>query len=85
MIGRRDPASASYPDVDLSSQGESSTSVSRRHAQIIRQKEEVFVEDLKSSNGTILNGKNLEPGRRYPLKNGDELRFGLVMLIFLTQ
>ncbi len=32
-------------------------SVSRRHVRIVRRRDEVFVEDLKSTNGTLVNGQ----------------------------
>ena len=32
--------------------------------------------DLKSTNGTSLNGTSLNPGVQYPLMNSDLLQFG---------
>jgi hypothetical protein len=34
-----------------------------------------ILKDLNSKNSTSVNGKILEPGEEYPLKNGDEIRF----------
>ena len=34
-------------------------SVSRRHLKFVRRSDDVFVEDLKSSNGTLVNGRSL--------------------------
>jgi hypothetical protein len=84
LIGRRDPVSGSYPDIDLSGEAEFSASVSRRHARITMLEKQLFIEDLNSTNFTRLNGKKLEPGQKYPLKNGDELKLGEVVLVYLT-
>jgi len=79
-IGRLDPASASFPDVDLSSDGGLEKGISRRHAQITRRGNEVFIEDLGSINGTFLNGKKLMPYSPQVLKSGDELQLGELTL-----
>ncbi len=46
--------------------------LSRRHAEIIIENDELRVVDLGSSNGTFLNGKKIEEASAHP---GDELRF----------
>jgi pSer/pThr/pTyr-binding forkhead associated (FHA) protein len=79
-IGRLDAASASYPDVDLSGEGGLKKGISRRHAKVTRRGREVFVEDLGSINGTLLNGKKLIPYRRQVLKSDDELQLGKLVL-----
>ena len=79
-IGRLDPASGSFPDVDLSSYGGLEGGVSRRHAKIIRRGSEVFIEDLGSINGTFLNRKKLTPYLPEALKSGDELQLGKLIL-----
>jgi len=79
-IGRLDPASASFPDVDLTSDGGLEKGVSRRHAKITRRGNEVFIEDLGSINGTFLNRKKLTPYLPQTLKNGDELQLGKLIL-----
>ena len=48
--------------------------VSRRHARIVRQGDGYFIEDLKSSNGTFLNGKRLD--RYEELSPGDRIHLG---------
>jgi hypothetical protein len=79
-IGRLDPASASFPDVDLTSDGGPAKGVSRRHAKITRRGSEVFIEDLGSINGTFLNRKKLTPYFPQALKTGDELQLGKLIL-----
>jgi serine phosphatase RsbU (regulator of sigma subunit) len=51
-----------------------SPSVSREHARVVCEGGRYFVEDLKSSNGTFLNGKRLR--ERAPLTADDTLQIG---------
>jgi hypothetical protein len=79
-IGRLDPDSGYFPDVDLTSDSGLEKGVSRRHAKITRQGNEVFVEDLGSINGTFLNRRKLIPYLPQALKSGDELQLGQLKL-----
>lgn len=56
--------------------------VSRRHARIIRTNGLFFVEDLRSRNGTWLNGQRLQT--RTPLRDDDEIKVCDVLFRFLT-
>lgn len=56
--------------------------VSRHHAWISRRDGSFYVEDLGSSNGTLLNGIHID---REPLRSGDELSFGRSRARFTTQ
>jgi len=49
--------------------------ISRRHAQILRQDDKILVRDLGSSNGTYVNGVRVESAE---LKTGDLVTFGKV-------
>ncbi|MFN8458203.1 MAG: FHA domain-containing protein [Anaerolineae bacterium] len=49
--------------------------VSGQHAQIELTRQGHTLTDLRSTNGTYLNGKRLEPGQPYPLGNNDLIRF----------
>ena len=80
VIGRLDPASDCFPEIDLTSDGGLKKGVSRRHAKITRRGNEVFIEDLGSMNGTFLNRKKLTPYLPQVLKNGDELQLGGLIL-----
>ncbi len=53
--------------------------VSRRHAQVMHTDQGVSLVDLKSSNGTYVNG---EPIQERCLRSGDRIQFGRTMLIF---
>jgi pSer/pThr/pTyr-binding forkhead associated (FHA) protein len=48
--------------------------VSRRHCQLVRIGDEVLVQDLKSRNGTFVNGQRVS--RPLHVQDGDELMLG---------
>ncbi len=52
------------------------TTVSRRHAQLLKTGQEVVVKDLGSTNGTYVNGAKLD--REVMLRPGDSVQFGSV-------
>jgi len=79
-IGRLDAASATFPDVDLTSYGGLEKGISRRHAKIMRRENEVYIEDMGSVNNTFLNGQRLTPYLQYPLSSGDEVQLGKLLL-----
>ncbi|HEX8734120.1 MAG TPA: protein kinase [Pyrinomonadaceae bacterium] len=87
LIGRRDPMSNIFPEVDLS-KFDPQTKISRRHARIWREGDTFMVEDLGSSNGTILLTKQSDPVRLLPqqprsLAHGDKLKLGDTTLHFV--
>lgn len=82
IIGREDPVSGVFPEVDLTDHGGDEGGVSRRHARIFMQGAQVFIEDLNSTNYTYVNQQKLMPGQPHPLNNGDEVRVGRVKLNF---
>ncbi|MFO7663334.1 MAG: FHA domain-containing protein [Chloroflexota bacterium] len=84
LIGRRDPAIGCFPEVDLVPYGGEEGGVSRRHARLIVDDGNYFVEDLNSVNYTFVNRQKLEPGVPKPIRDGDEIRLGRVLLIFKT-
>lgn len=79
-IGRLDPASNCFPELDLTSDGALKKGVSRWHAKIIRRGNEILIEDHGSINGTFLNRKRLAPYSPEALESGDELRLGKLTL-----
>ena len=50
--------------------------VSRIHLALVAEGGGLYVEDLRSSNGTLLNGVKIPPGHRYLLSNGDVVTAG---------
>ena len=88
LVGRRDPTSNIFPEVDLSKY-DPQTKISRRHARIWRDGTAFLVEDLGSSNGTILLSSvsdtlRLVPHQPHPLANGDRIRVGDTTLHFIV-
>jgi len=82
IVGREDPVTGVFPDVDLTPHGGEEGGVSRRHLKITKRGGEYLAEDLNSTNGTLLNRKRLTPGAAEVLHDGDSLRVGRVQLIF---
>jgi pSer/pThr/pTyr-binding forkhead associated (FHA) protein len=54
--------------------------VSRKHAQIVSENGSLQVEDLGSTNGTLVNGERLDAGAQRTLEPGDKVSFGGVEL-----
>ncbi|RME27414.1 MAG: FHA domain-containing protein [Deltaproteobacteria bacterium] len=50
--------------------------VSRTHAELELSRRSAWLKDLGSSNGTWLNGRRLEAGKRKRIRNGDVVSFG---------
>lgn len=81
-IGREDPVSNIFPEIDLAQHGGLEQGVGRRHARLVLQNNQVCLEDMNSVNGTFLNQTRLAPGQPTPLKDGDELRMGNLALVY---
>jgi eukaryotic-like serine/threonine-protein kinase len=83
LVGRTDPHSNVFPEIDLS-RFDPETKVSRRHARIWREGETFLVEDLGSVNGTVINDSvRLAPRQPRVLDSGDKIRLGETTLHFL--
>ena len=54
--------------------------VSKQHASIFYEEDQFWVADLKSTNGTYVNGKRIE--ERIALKNEDMVKIGTMILKF---
>ena len=52
------------------------SSISRSHLKILRGNKRYFVEDLRTTNGTFINGKRLEPGKEFEVKEGLPILIG---------
>jgi len=84
LIGRTDPLSNIFPEIDLS-RFDPQTKVSRRHARILREGNSFLLEDLGSVNGTVINDMiHLEPRQPRALDSGDRIRMGETTLHFLV-
>jgi hypothetical protein len=75
LVGRWDPDSGAFPEIDLESD-DPEARISRKHA-LLRVGEQVTVEDIGSLNGTFVNrSRRLDPGAPVVLKDGDEIIVG---------
>ena len=80
LIGRKDASTNTFPDVDLTPYGAVEKGVSRRHAHIVFHDDGLTVGDVGSVNGTFLNGHRLTPYQERPMKSGDVLQLGTLVL-----
>jgi pSer/pThr/pTyr-binding forkhead associated (FHA) protein len=72
FVGRISENQLQIPDDSLSS----------RHAEIIFENANFYVRDVNSTNGTFVNGSKIESA---VLNHGDEVRFGSVACLFLSE
>ncbi len=80
FIGRWDPETGSFPEVDLE-QDDPEAKISRKHALIIIESGKITIEDIGSLNGTYVNrGNRLIPGTPLEIKAGDEVIIGKTFL-----
>jgi len=88
LVGRRDPMSNIFPEVDLS-KFDPQTKISRKHARIWVENDKYMLEDLGSSNGTVLmspisDSVRLLPRQPHVLANGDKIKVGDTTLHFFV-
>lgn len=67
-------------NIDLSDSMAYQLGVSRRHLMLIPEDDEIFAFDLSSRNGTIINGETMLARKGYPLRDGDEVQLGDLMI-----
>jgi hypothetical protein len=83
VLGRREldeTSELTSNDIDLTPYNAHERGVSRRHAHIYHADGGLFIEDLGSSNGTVVNGTVLELNQPQKLRDGDEIMLGRMML-----
>lgn len=96
LFGRTEPFAIRYGDeiylgrleqetsalfVDFSMADAFSLGVSRKHAVVRKVGKRYEISDLRSSNGTYLDGKRLVPSTPYELKSGSLIQLGKLKLI----
>lgn len=79
-LGRTDPVHDIFPEVDLTQDLGREHGVSREHTRIFQQGNLVKVEDLGSTNGTLLNGRRLDPYMPETLEDGDQYQMGELLV-----
>lgn len=91
LLGRRDPSSNIFPEIDLSKY-DPQTKISRRHARILRDGNRYLIEDVGSSNGTLIINRggtggtrlSLPPHRPQELADGDVIKIGDTAMRFIA-
>jgi hypothetical protein len=82
IIGREDPISGIFPEIDLTPYGGESGGVSRQHARINHDADQWTLTDLNSTNYTRVDGTKIDPSVPVPIKDGARLQFGRVAVMF---
>ena len=82
IIGREDPISGIFPEVDLTPYGGESGGVSRQHARLNNNTGQWTLTDLNSTNYTRVDGAKIEPNVPVPIAGGAKLQFGRVAMTF---
>ena len=75
-FGRQGLETYDAPHIDLTPHSAREKGVSRMHAEIAVRKNCLSLSDLGSTNGTFLNGYQVQPFTDVPLKNGDLIELG---------
>lgn len=75
-LGRSIEGQAVIPDVDLNKYEAYDAGISRMHAELRIAEDGLYVIDLESSNGTIINGKRLSAQEAEPIQHGDIMQLG---------
>ena len=86
LLGRISQTDAEQADIDLNPHGAVEYGVSRIHAAVSVNQNQVRITDLGSRNGTYLNSRKLSPNVPSILCNGDEIRLGnLVLFVYFAR
>lgn len=86
VVGRSNPETSQFPDLDLIPDGGNELGVSRVHALVTRDENGtgLVIIDKNSTNGTKLNYYPIPAELPYPIKSGDEIHFGnLLVHVFI--
>lgn len=76
LVGRWDPETGAFPEVDLEAD-DPEAKISRKHALIRLDGDQITIEDIGSLNGTYVNRQpRLTVGTPHDLKDGDEIIIG---------
>lgn len=59
--------------------------ISRQHAEINLNNNNVYIIDKKSTNKTFVNGREIEPGKLVSIVNGDEIKLANIRLKLIIE
>jgi hypothetical protein len=80
VLGRVTEQAEQTTYINLTPYGGEDLGVSRRHARLLRDGQEVYLMDLKSTNGTKLNGEPLPASVEKRVRDGDEITLGQMLI-----
>jgi len=80
ILGRSYPDPRPFNGIDLSPFDAYQCGISRNHVVLMLEQGNVLIRDLKSMNGTALNGKRLKPDHKYVIKSGDLIHLAKLKL-----
>ena len=81
MLGRAtdgDEKDTKY--IDLTQYQAKLLGISRQHAIVVALEGQYYIKDMCSTNGTRVNGQKLAPYQMYPIRYGDEIRLGHMVI-----
>lgn len=84
-LGRVIPTEAIIPDIDLGPFKAHDQGVSRIHAEIRLDDDAIRLIDLESANGTLVNGKRLQPQEPVTIRHGDIIQLGSLSLQLISR
>lgn len=82
ILGREDPISGIFPEVDLTPYGGENGGVSRQHAKLLNNSGQWSIVDLNSTNYTRVNGTKLDPNVPTAITDGSRIQLGRVVMVF---
>jgi hypothetical protein len=82
IIGREDPISGIFPEIDLTPFGGETGGVSRQHARIDRSSSGWTITDLNSTNYTRVDGARIDPNVPAPIRDGSHIQLGRIAMTF---
>lgn len=85
IVGRKTVTGSKAIDIDMTPFDKGVYGVSRVHARILPDSTGLVIQDLKSTNGTEINGRALQPSQSYPLHSGDTVKFGNLKVQFVFE
>ncbi|MEP7285191.1 MAG: FHA domain-containing protein [Chloroflexota bacterium] len=80
LLGRADPSSGWQPTIDLTPYDAADRGVSRNHADLFFESDQVFVLEMGSVNGTRVNGIAVRTGEAHQIHDGDLIELGKLRL-----
>lgn len=83
-IGRADPVQLWHPEIELTKQEQAGSHyVSRKHAQINIRENRVYIMDLGSMHGTVIEGRGKAGLQEFELFRGDKIRIGKNVVVLI--